>query len=145
MTTTKKSTKSDMAAKSKTYFLLDYRFISYIYILFISVFSSLPLSLLFFSMQDGCSARVQVNRRPVLLFGSWRLFYHTAPLAREGLSVKPGPNPFTPAVIVSGSAGDSGCDSARKGQRRQQQSSAWLNSLFLKPGITRSKGFVQPG
>lgn len=27
-----------MAAKSKTYFLLDYRFISYIYILFISVF-----------------------------------------------------------------------------------------------------------
>lgn len=59
-----------MAAKSKTYFLLDYRFISYIYILFISVSSSLSLSLLFCSMQDGCSARVKVNRRPVLLFGS---------------------------------------------------------------------------
>lgn len=52
-----------MAAKSKKYFLLDYRFIIYIYlyILFISVFFSVV------SMQDGCFASVMLKSIIALL------------------------------------------------------------------------------
>lgn len=50
-----------MAAKSKKYFLLDYRFIIYIYIYSISVFFSVV------SMQDGCFASVMLKSIIALL------------------------------------------------------------------------------
>lgn len=74
---TKSSTKSYMVAKSKKYFLLDYKFI--IFILFMNLFSVV-------SMQDGCFASVMLKPNIALLLslaaeGIYLYIFHMAGLA----------------------------------------------------------------